>query len=54
MLGFWDNVRKYNVKKLIKIKLGFWDNDGNIIVKTFRDKAWVFGTIYRNIMVKNL
>ena len=22
-LGFWDNVRKYNGKKLIEIKLGF-------------------------------
>ena len=26
MLRFWDNVRKYNGKKLIEIKLGFWDN----------------------------
>ena len=25
MLGFWDNVRKYNATKLIEIKLGFWD-----------------------------
>ena len=25
-LGFWDNVRKYNGKKLIEIKLGLWDN----------------------------
>ena len=25
-LGFGDNVRKYNGKKLIEIKLGFWDN----------------------------
>ena len=26
MLGFWDNVRKHNGKKLIEIKLGFGDN----------------------------
>ena len=25
-LGFWDNVLKYNSKKLIEIKLEFWDN----------------------------
>ena len=26
-LGFWDNIRKHNGKKLIDIKLGFWDVD---------------------------
>ena len=24
-LGFWDNIRKYNGKKKLEIKLEFWD-----------------------------
>ena len=26
MLGFWDNIQKYNVEKIKEIKLWFWDN----------------------------
>ena len=26
MLGFGNNVRKYNGKKLLETNLGFWDN----------------------------
>ena len=37
LLVFWDHVRKYNVKKLIEIKLGFWGNVRKYNVKKLLD-----------------
>ena len=55
MLGFSENIRKYNGKKLIAIKLGFCENVRKYDVKkTYRDKAWILGQLSGNIMVKKL
>ena len=34
-MGFWDNIQKYNGKKLIEITLGFWEIYRIIMVKHF-------------------
>ena len=67
MLGFLDNVQRYNGKKLIEIKLGFWDNvqKYNVEMKLGfwenvqkydgkKLKAWVWGQYPEIHMIKNL